>query len=114
MKINFNKYTDIAVQSPRGKVLNALIEQNWSQWQYKVRNAPRFNSYKIEQRRGTIVKTNQGVEILAQQIFSRYVWGISIEKWTIKEILTFENGADFFLLDGWLESLCFTKLAEIL
>lgn len=114
MKINFNKYTDIAVQSPRGKVLNALIDQNWYQWQCKVQNAPKFNSYKIEQQRGYKARANDSIEILAQQIFSRYVWGISMEKWTIKEIVTFENGADFFLLDGWLESLCFTKLAEIL
>lgn len=114
MKINFDKYTDIAVQSPRGKVLNALIEQNWSQWQHKVQSAPRFNSYRYDKCKMSRERTLEDVEILAQQIFSRYVWGISIEKWTIREIITFENGADFFLLDGWLESLCFTKLAEIL
>lgn len=118
MKVNLKKYTDIAVFSPRGIVLYNLAIKYWNQWIDLVQKLPNMLSYQIEMDRmywyrGKLEelrpRNQEEVEILAEQIFSRYVWCISMENWQLGEILAKERGVDFFMLDDWLEHLCYNQ-----
>ena len=122
MKVNLKKYTDIAVLSPRGTVLQSLVKSNWDQWLSIVKKLPSMPSYKIESDRMYWYKgkleelrprNQQDLEILAEQIFSRYVWGVSMENWQLGTLLAREQGMDFMLLDDWLEHLCYTEAQKL-
>ena len=122
MKVNLKKYTDIAVLSPRGILLQSLIKAHWDQWIDIVNKLPNLLSYKIEMNRmywyrGKLEelrpRNQKDTEILAEQIFSWYVWGISMENWQLGTILAKEQGVDFFMLDDWLEHLCYDQ-AQVL
>lgn len=119
MKVNLKKYTDIAVLSPRGILLQSLIRAHWDQWIDIVSKLPNLLSYKIERDRvtkspiglyGPRTRTQEEKEILAEQIFSQYVWGISIENWQLGTILA---NVEFLMLDDWLEHLCYNQ-AQVL
>lgn len=119
MKVNLKKYTDIAVLSPRGILLQSLIRAHWDQWIDIVSKLPNLLSYKIESNRmhwhkGRLEelrpRNQEDVEILAEQIFSQYVWGISMENWQLGTILA---SVEFLMLDDWLEHLCYNQ-AQVL
>ena len=118
MKVNLKKYTDIAVLSPRGILLQSLVKAHWDQWINIVSKLPVMMSYSIDKERVYKARSRleelkprnqKDVEILAEQIFSQYVWGIAMENWQLGTILAKEQGVDFFVLDDWLEHLCYNQ-----
>lgn len=85
---NVEKYTALAYQQPRGKLLQQLVEEHWDDWCEIVAKAPwktywKKSKYYKQQcvSPGDSVHPVYGCGTVPLAIYSCAVWGFGIEEW---------------------------------
>jgi hypothetical protein len=85
---NVEKYTALAYQQPRGKLLQQLVEEHWDDWCEIVAKAPwktywKKSKYYKQQcvSPGDSTRPVYGCGTVPLAIYSCAVWGFGIEEW---------------------------------
>lgn len=85
---NVEKYTALAYQQPRGKLLQQLVEEHWDDWCEIVAKAPwktywKKSKYYKQQcvSPGDSARPVYGCGTVPLAIYSCAVWGFGIEEW---------------------------------
>lgn len=85
---NVEKYTALAYQQPRGKLLQQMVEEHWDEWCEIVAKAPwktywKKSKYYKQQcvSPGDSVCPVYGCGTIPLAIYSCAVWGFGVEEW---------------------------------